>query len=698
MRPLIPILLLFLASFTFAFDVEDYLYYNEDITTVTEENFTLNGVDYLLIKINGDEIFLLKGNKVLNSSENVTPVVRAYYKSLYYPTDEELVGVDDLLLSYNTSRNDGEGIYPGKEEASCRYVLFLDGHIDIGGQVVQCIDDESCALNARLVFQAYGGASAFGTYDTVLGPLKAYAYATQETEQIMQESFLKFNNINEDNAHEVLQYIKDSIPTLRIDKTTVETSFFRTPLNTPQDQAACQSACYPLCPQMNYNDTALDSLETELDGILQRIQPFAEHDTISLHIVDETTTRINFRDLENKARIYFSVFSTLEEDGQRTTQHGEDVLSIILNLSLQSKLDRLDELGLRINQSIDQRNFTSIDDDLNEYEQLIEEIEDTIPDALSLYNQSLEARQDATVMLLLLETKDLDNEEEEELTRLRAYYTQLDTLFTPGLTSNDYVNITNAYQAVSQQARITLKSHDEDPLYFASSKFRGLSRRIGRGVSSLAVSTSVLQTQQIGQDNNFLIGFSVISFISLTSLAMVIVLSYFLTRSKITKLSIAGGALAIVIITIGILTFSALLYHFLNKASNDADLYEFLYDLQSRNNTVIAVDTTGSVNASTPAMLACADSVSASLASMNKSVTIYQLDEGDCSAKIEDSFVQKNSSYCMESMNHASSLFVLNYSDETLSPHFYTIFSNKMEASGNEDYYEACSISLLFRG
>ena len=67
-------------SVTFAFQMTDYLYSGEHITTVTYENFTLSGSSYSLVKVGATENFILKdGNPLMNESD-ITTVLKAYYK------------------------------------------------------------------------------------------------------------------------------------------------------------------------------------------------------------------------------------------------------------------------------------------------------------------------------------------------------------------------------------------------------------------------------------------------------------------------------------------------------------------------------------------------------------------------------------------------------------------------------------------
>ena len=107
--PLMTVLIVFLSVFsvTFAFQMTDYLYSGEHITTVTYENFTLSGSSYSLVKVGATESFILKDGNPLTNETDVTSVLKAYYKSKYYPTSTQIEEIKGLIDSYNSSRNDG---------------------------------------------------------------------------------------------------------------------------------------------------------------------------------------------------------------------------------------------------------------------------------------------------------------------------------------------------------------------------------------------------------------------------------------------------------------------------------------------------------------------------------------------------------------------------------------------------------------
>lgn len=706
--PLLAILIIVVGlafcSNVFAFSATDYLYYNETADQIKVEVFTYQGVTYSLIKVGQRETFLLKNEALLTNISEIGPPIQSHYRETHYANVQELAEVYALLTEYNKSRNNGEGVYPNKEEFTCRHQLFLDGSIKRGpGEVIQCIDEESCKVNALLVFQAYNAGVGFGTVDIVLGPLKAFAFATQDVEKLMAEMFRRWGDPTEENIGATLQYIQDSIPALRSDESVVESSVFRLPKNTAEDRELCKQTssrigCYMLCPIMDYNETALSALEGKVSTALGKVQPFVQHDAIGLQIESETRKRFGYRDNEDKAVYYISSFEPTRQEGLQALQDGRAALAVVLNLSFKARVDRLEQLGTLINQSIEQRNFTAIDEYLLEYEGLAQSVEEGIPDTVALYNATVLARRDAALTVMLLESRDLSGSETTELQSLQAYHAQLDGVFQPGLTSEQYEEIKTDYGVVSQRARNTMQTHDQNPLNLVLAKLRSTARRFALEVSDLSDLGSSLGFRDLAaRDTRSVYGLAALVFLSVGALNTVLVLTLLLGRSHMTGSAWISAVIVVGVLMAGSLVFSGLMGYYMGKTAYDASLSEFLVDFKSHPSVAIAMDAAYADNATSDAIQSCTGSLSGALLASNRTVTIYDLQDASCQ-RLFPNGIQQTTGNCTLGAGNESSLLVLNYSATPSMPHFRTVFSSQMDVAGDERYYKACAIALLFQG
>ncbi|MEM4330290.1 MAG: hypothetical protein QXY64_03965, partial [Candidatus Bilamarchaeaceae archaeon] len=159
MRPYSLLMFLVLIGFVFSFSVSDYFYNGEDTNSVIYKNFTRASDDYSIVYINNSETFLLKKGEILRNKEEIEEVLEWYYKKEFYPSDSDISQIKELIATYDKSRNDGYETYKNQEEYACRQALFTDKKIEISinntPQKLWCHDDESCKINAMLLY-SYG--------------------------------------------------------------------------------------------------------------------------------------------------------------------------------------------------------------------------------------------------------------------------------------------------------------------------------------------------------------------------------------------------------------------------------------------------------------------------------------------------------------------------------------------------------------
>jgi len=138
--------LLLLVGLVTAFNVTDYLYPTEGNVTVSYDNFTLDGDNYSIVALAGEHAFLLKEDEPVTNQSEIESVIYSYYLKMYYPSEEDIQELKDLVERFNDSRNDGYD-WPNKEEYLCRDdILLSNGKITSFGETLVCRDDESLSL------------------------------------------------------------------------------------------------------------------------------------------------------------------------------------------------------------------------------------------------------------------------------------------------------------------------------------------------------------------------------------------------------------------------------------------------------------------------------------------------------------------------------------------------------------------------
>jgi hypothetical protein len=146
--------------------------------------------------------------------------------------------------------------------------------------------------------------------------------------------------------------------------------------------------------------------------------------------------------------------------------------------------------------------------------------------------------------------------------------------------------------------------------------------------------------------------------------------------------------------------FSAFLYVYLDKTSNQADFEEFILEMNARNGTAIFVDTSKAPSSSQGVMGTCAEAVARQIAGKNESVYIYTMDTTGCTRQAfsdaNASEVSISRSACNSALNNSNVAVILNYSSKVAPPRFSIIYRNRAEIAGDYSYYNFCPLQEIF--
>ncbi len=702
MRPNFVVILgviLLLTGIVFPFVASNYFYATEGTgtVTVTSEDFTSNGTSYSIIYFNGAPTFLLKNGNIVNDSSEISAVIYNYYSERYYPTQQELNELNDLIRKYNESRNNGYD-WKNMEEYKCREVLFTDKRVDVNGEKLWCHDDASCDMNAKLLYQAYSEALGIGSYQPLLAPLKQFSYASYGTDSILQNISEKLGNANRDTIVEAIEYLKTSIPTLRTYANDIESTIFRTPrLNDSADRSACHLRCYALCPSFDLDQNVLAELETKTDALSEKVRPFASYSQISSTIYNNTITRLEHFQNQTKASYYDTLFTPIEREGLVVESYARNVSTFVANTSFNMKIERLSELRTKIRSDIGSGNFTGLDADIEEYSALVSNVRQSAVSMYQIYNETLAAKNYAEMIFFEISTKDLGPIESEKLAGIKENFTELNKRFGNGLPPAEYEELKANYIRLAEEEQALLGTAESGSMSKVMLYFRGFARKVNSGIAALATRTNITNVKEIPENKNIVFGgFSLFVFLSLTAILLLLFL-YFIkiyNYSKMKYVVIVGFLLGAIVIAI----FASMLFVMMQKTSTHATLDEFLVDLNERQNVAVVVDTALATETQKTAMGSCGAAVAKSIAENNKTVVIYSLEgAGNCIKTSGSTTSSTTLDACLREIDAMDSVIYLNPSGTLEAPKLYTAYLNKAEIYAPSDYYTACPLSTIFK-
>lgn len=702
-----------------AFNVDTYIYLTEKNVTVSYTNFTLDGDNYSLVTLNGANTFLLKNDEALRNTSDIESAMHDYYAQQYYPSDDEIANLTALIKKFNDSRNNGYD-FKNKEEYICRNDVFLNDKMTIFGTPaqlalygtpvictnsscttrVECRNNYSCTRLASVLVSAYCENLNLCSGTDALKFVTDFSMASYDMDGILGNYTAMLGNLSQDNVAATLDYIKSTTATLKADSLKVESTPFRTPrLNDSADRAACTGVCYATCPSLDLDQAATDQIGALATTLSNKVAPLKNYQIYASQLASASAARFDYAKIESAEAYYTDLFHGLNASGTQAIVLGQQARSHVSNMTLNANLDQLMALQASIPEDLANRNFTTTDSDMAAYRNSTAVVMNISLSLLGEYNSTLNAKNTADSLLLMLQTKDnLDPSALETFGILQNRTADLDASFKDGYTVDQLRTLRLKYVNVTGDAQDLLTSENEVPAAKAVVLFRGFARRVNAGISKFAVATKLGDTQSIVSNPLLSFGsFSTIVFLSLTALSLLFFLYIFVSVSldvPQSKFILGAAFLCTLVIFLG---FCIFLYLFLDKTSVAATFTEFLSDFSSRNSTSIVLDLRNVSYSDAQSMVSCADSLSGVFASDNKTWDIYTVTPSSCIEKQQaGGNVSMTVDACLASAANQSSAFMLSYSSKNQPPKFSIIYKSEADISANSDYYKSCPLVALF--
>jgi len=682
-----------------AFSPTDYIYRNETAPNIAYSNFTYSGSMYSIVNFASTPVFLLKDNNLVTNQTDIASVLKSYYLQTYYPSDDEISNLTALIKQYNDSRNNGYD-FKNKEEYVCRNdVLLSNGKISISGQPMRCVDNASCQKVAMILYSVYGEGLNLGSPSVILQPLEDFTLSSIAMDSILANYTSLLNSMDESSVYSTISYIHNTTDQIKSYSLKIESTIFRTPrLNDSVDVKACIGKCYAICPSMDLDQDALNKLKNATGSLLTKVGPIGSYGTISANLYSNTQARLEYKETESEASTYLEGFAPFNYSANITITLAESVLKHVSNSTLRARTDHLEALHSSIPAAIAARNFTTLSSDIPDYKSLITAVNASAIELQAVYDDAKNAKSEADALIYVMETKDIDPTTADKLLEIENATQTLDSSFHDGLTESDLIALNASYRQQIIQAQDLSESEKDVPASRAVLLFRGFAREVNTGIANVAANTDIIKAQDIPSNQVTTLGlFSVLVFLSFASLIVMaflfLVASTRRDSSKVRHILVIAFVVAIVYL----MGLSLFLYLFLGKTSTDATFTEYRADLDARNATAIVLDLRNVSFSDSQQMQTCASKLYGTLAGMNKTVTLYTLNPGNCNVSASGNASSSSAAdQCITDAGAAPSSFVLGYSSDNIPPKFSIIYQNKAQISGNADYYSSCPLVALF--
>jgi len=705
MRPSrIFLLLVLLITFSCAFDASDYLYSNETSASINSTDFTLNGSSYTLVSINGKESFLISNDEPVENSSLIENILHDYYLKAYYPSESEINDILGLLESYNDSRNDGNK-FKNKEEYTCREVVFADGRVKSGKNPVACQPDlDNCNLSAMFLYSYLSSATGnppTGSWTDLVQPIKDFAFPSYYTDQIIINATKKINSSDAEDVYNGLKYLNSQVSNLETHASNIEETMFGWSWKENTQSWGIDAQHWAICPPLDLDESILDDIKDDTASLMSKMSPYSKYQSVSSSVYASTTARLEYKSDSDNATYYNSIFLPLAENGSKVIAFSESALGKISNSTVSSDFSKLKSLHKSINSSIRNKNFSSLDFDLAEYERLIPIVNESVHEIYSIYNISLQAKNQADSLIFILDTKEVDPLTRGDIDQLKNKTIDMDVAFKSGLDANQYVSFAANYSNIVNDAKTILRKTRENPGSMMFLSFRSFARRVNDGLATFVESSDIMEPQEVTENKALTFGgFSFITLLSIGAICLLVFLAI-IFRNNLLGTSIRYILVFLFVSAIFSLTaFSVFLFFYLERTSTDADVEEFLIDLDSKESVAVFVDLTSAPYGAKSPMINCGSELVQNYLAKNKSMTFYQLDTYGCSVQELKNGTNSTSSLsgseCIQSLEDQNSSIILNYSSSLERPRFSIIYTNRADIAADTSYYSSCPLEYIF--
>lgn len=684
------IVLLLLGLFSAA-NLSSFLYSNESMSNLTYQNFTKNNHSYSLVLISSNPTFLLVDNELSVNKSEIQLIVREYYLNNFYPNASELDTLKNLIDRFNKSRNDGiaNSSFAGKEEYVCRdQVLASNGRVTVLGEPLVCKDQASCQRIAQMLFGVWNEAGLrLGSPTVIYDALIVFTPTSLAMDSLLANFTTRLASSNENNIHDNIEYVRSNADSLTTYSDKIEKTVFRTPRpNDQADRSACIGKCYGLCPAMDLDQTLVPQIKSVATNISTKTRFLKNYELYSNSVFNETLARISFSNNESAAKQYLAAFNSINSSSREIVINNSRLLSFVDSPQLESTFNRYKTLSISIPAQIASRNFTQIDSKLSEMQSASDDLELLYQNISYSFESAQNASRNSNKQILFLASKDLDPSTSASLDLLKERLYQLNSRFSSKVPASSLASIEANYSEILNQSTAILEADTEVPTSRATNLLRSLSKKTNYGLLDFISQTNL----SISPDTLFIV-IAALLFLGFSSLFALVFFYSVLSLRSISNQFRQVMVFVFIAVMVGLLFFSTTSFIFFKKTSTDSNLAEYLSDFNSKTSVAIVVDGTSMPQLS-PSLESCAKSLSTSLSSLNKSVSIYSLNSDSCTISSSSGNASDSISSCNLTISGSESKIFLvpDSSGAMIDPTFSSIYDNRATYSGNAQYFNYC--------
>ena len=676
-------------------DFSDYLIDNESIDDFVLINYTYSDTAYSIVFDSEDLPVLIfelddtvgTGGMLITDNSTIEEILTDYYQSIFYPSDEEFIQLEEYLNDFNASRN-ADTYYPTYQktyeepEAMCDRLLYLE-HSD-------CAPDNEfgCKQLGSMICALYGeGCDPYALGDA------AFEYVTLKAnfDAALEDAYNTMEDIEEGDISENLEQLKEDIETVREEAENYADCVVRLPVNGSSECGDCLG----ICPAITFNYEVLDDMDELIDQLIEKVGPYSSMEDNIENAKEETFIRERYLITRELQPIYLQRFNSINNRYPDTLEEANRTLSKIVNTDLGYYYANAASLKNSLNEDI-----TNYDVDnstaqyLNQYESYLQSIEQILnQDNLTLSYDRFNNERSRVISSLIKAKWSIDrtnSRDVERINELGSLYNQYEGEYDPPMTDEQYDALYEQYHNLSLNLDLLLESTG------GKGGIEGMIHRFSDGVNGFAAS-AMGWDEETSRMYQVILPVAVLLVIDVVLIVLAVFTFIHYTKTKrrffIKRSVLMSWTVLLILFVIVVSVGSIGVYNVMKRTAEYTPFSIFESEVMEREEINLLVDYRGASASDTVSMSACYDLLKESFGSMNKTVNEYTITGDSCSAPDGNTY-SPDDCYSMASKGAMINL----YFSSTKEGYRFSIMPDLIgEFYGDKTTFDNCEIGYVFR-
>lgn len=687
MAVFISMLLVLGLAFSATFSPDPYMYEDEKglvVEYIAFQSQYANNSTAKIMKIGDKEALLLLDGKIVEDSATIGEIVREYYRASFYPSPAELSAIKTDVDKFHASRNYSTRFGPSE------HVCWTSGTFLAHRP---CNDLVSCTQTASMVCTITGADGCL--IDVLATYILDYKKGIDKLNDGYGRFNTEYNSFGTNNIASSFSNMDSALDGLRAGADQVSKNKLRY-------DTSCRD-CLLVCPEIKLDYAALASAKTKIEALRIKTGPYVNLQTTIDNLHFSTQERILYRAGEEQAMVFAPKYEAAKAKFGGLSAQAVEAKALVSDSDFVSAADSFLDKQDELEHKLMLRQFDGFDAIISGYETAGKTLFAKINGSAAPYQMMMDAQDEANdkIIVAMWSTNRLSKSSLDAYNSLAERKIAIDAKIAPPMKSEQYAAIADDYQKLT----IDTKTYIASSATLQDSVF-GMGNSFGRAsvdgtmalVSSMTPISFKTRQEVAKYAPPLVLGAIDLSILTIGLLAFVAVFYHFHGFFR-SKLALSGWVLAflgfVFVLLIGSVGFYGIVVAN-EKYTSFVDYYGSLRASDSR--VAIIVDETGSSNPGAISMRACADQVADQLRKINKTmVHKYYINGKACIAVVPKNMTEdgtvlyetKNDLKAPECLNSMPDMPVieLEHSDSNQPPIFTTIVTKQAVFRGNDAYY-----------